>query len=77
MIACSPLSPPTDQYFLWYLTLLPLIVPHLQMSVWRGGVLAGMWAAAQVRLGGGGREKGVRIGHAHTDCGRIIDKFSE
>lgn len=42
-----------DQYFLWYLTLLPLIVPHLQMSVWRGGVLAGMWAAAQVMLGEG------------------------
>lgn len=55
------LFPSRLQYFLWYLTLLPLIVPHLQMSVWRGGVLAGMWAAAQVRRRGVGESGQVTL----------------
>ncbi|XP_028823597.1 GPI alpha-1,4-mannosyltransferase I, catalytic subunit [Denticeps clupeoides] len=37
----------TSQYFLWYLCLLPLVIPHLTVSVKQGIGLAVLWFAAQ------------------------------
>ncbi|TDL24844.1 hypothetical protein BD410DRAFT_785563 [Rickenella mellea] len=37
----------TSQYFLWYLTLLPLVLPSLSISLMRGGVLIAVWIGTQ------------------------------
>ncbi|XP_028289885.1 GPI alpha-1,4-mannosyltransferase I, catalytic subunit [Gouania willdenowi] len=37
----------TSQYFLWYLCLLPLILPHLHLSVREGLMLLLLWFSAQ------------------------------
>lgn len=38
----------TAQYFLWYLVLLPLIVPKLDMSRLKAGILSVLWLVAEV-----------------------------
>ncbi|XP_066963999.1 GPI mannosyltransferase 1 [Macrobrachium rosenbergii] len=38
----------TSQYFLWYLVLLPVIVPRLSMTWQKGVLLTVLWTAAQV-----------------------------
>jgi len=37
----------TSQYFLWYLLFLPLLIPHLSVSLWKTVALIGMWAGTQ------------------------------
>lgn len=38
----------TSQYFMWYLMLLPLVVPRLNISRQKAGLLASLWIGAQV-----------------------------
>ena len=35
------------QYFLWYLLFLPLLIPHLYVSLWETAALIGVWAGTQ------------------------------
>lgn len=37
----------TQQYFLWYLLFLPLLLPSLNMSRWKGFALVTVWATVQ------------------------------
>ncbi|TFK30163.1 GPI mannosyltransferase 1 [Coprinopsis marcescibilis] len=37
----------TSQYFLWYLLLLPLLLPRLDMSQWKGIACGAVWAGTQ------------------------------
>lgn len=37
----------TSQYFLWYLTLVPLLIPRLSMSRWHASICLGLWVLAQ------------------------------
>jgi len=41
----------TAQYFLWYLCLLPLILPFSKMDIWRGVQLTGAFILAEIMWG--------------------------
>ena len=58
----------TAQYFVWYFSLLPLVVPHLSWPLPRGLLLSsGVWVAAQLHWLGWAYQLEFQVGGARRE----------